>query len=51
MMHHLSKYYLTITLLFCFLSSFAQQGPNGGPPAAKIKIKGTVIEKVSNNTL
>tara|TARA_R110000868_G_scaffold57476_7_gene177452 strand:+ start:11183 stop:13663 length:2481 start_codon:yes stop_codon:yes gene_type:complete len=52
-MRYQLKYYLTLTLFFTFLLNFAQQRP-GGPGGAempKIKITGTVIEKISKQPL
>lgn len=54
-MHHKLKHYLSLTLFFTFLFNFAQQGPmqgpGSGPAIARIKITGTVIEKVSKQPL
>ncbi|WP_367770848.1 TonB-dependent receptor [Flavobacterium sp. WC2421] len=52
-MRYQLKYYLTLTLFFTFLLNFAQQRPAGpaGAEMPKIKITGTVIEKISKQPL
>ncbi|CAM3014840.1 TonB-dependent receptor domain-containing protein [Flavobacterium frigoris] len=47
-MQHSLKHFLTLTLFFSFFMSFSQQG---GPMGEKIKITGTVIEKISKQPL
>ncbi|AWG22615.1 TonB-dependent receptor [Flavobacterium faecale] len=46
MKQHL-KHFFSLLVFFTFLTAFAQQGP----PPAKIKITGKVIEKISNQSL
>lgn len=48
-MRHTLNYYLTLALFLTFLLGFAQQRP--GPDRERIKITGTVIEKISKQPL
>jgi outer membrane receptor for ferrienterochelin and colicins len=50
MMQHFLKNFFTLTLFLTFFMSFSQQG-QGGPMGEKIKITGTVIEKLSKQPL
>ena len=53
MRHHLN-YFLTLTLFLSFFFTFAQQRPGPGqqgPAMERIKITGTVIEKISKQPL